>query len=395
MKKFIVLVLAMLFVLCPNTVYAEVLEYDVYVNHVKQPFVGKMGEELLLPISETYDLLGAKHTYDKKFDSDVYTFSDYVVECYREDMVAFSPSAYLGDVIEIDGVNYGNERLFDIDVATMTVDHDNKCVKFLTRGYLETILMNETNELNKLAPDLVLAINSILNTGVDMNFNVNTTLTSISTESAVSASNPYKRTFIKVDGSGYGALKDEVCDVVFNVKLDKNNRANTAGGFEMRILDDMLYIMDPSNKQWLDQRFDDELGVVSAMALTHEDTLFIATLREHLVKTNLENGDTAYSIRLNEEALANLPETSAYGNVIKAIEEEMSSEESRYDLSALDVRFVIGDNKIKVIHAEVLVNESKATTKVDMNIAVDIEFLNQGFKKDVVSPKADETTLAQ
>lgn len=130
MKKLIVLVLAMLFVLFPNTVYADVLDYDVYVNHVKQPFVGKMGEELLLPISETYDLLGAKHTYDKKFDTDVYTFSNYVVECYRDDKVAYTPSVYLGDITEIDGVDYGNDRLFDIDVATMMVDHDGKSVNF-------------------------------------------------------------------------------------------------------------------------------------------------------------------------------------------------------------------------------------------------------------------------
>lgn len=265
----------------------------------------------------------------------------------------------------------------------------------MTRGYLESILVNETSELNKTAPDLVGAINSLISTGTEMKFNINTILNSVDTESSVSASNPYKRTFIKVDGTGYGALKDESCDLVFNVKLDENNRIGRVDGFEMRILDDILYVMDPSNKKWLNQKFNNKLGVISTMALTHEDKFFIGTMRDYLVRTELENGDTAYSIKLDENTLAKLSETSAYGNVIRAIEEEMSSDESRYDLSALDVQFVIGDDKIKVIHTEVLANESKNTEHVGMNIAVDIEFLNQGLKKKVLSPKVEETSFVQ
>lgn len=395
MKKIIVVVLAMLFVLCPNTVYAEVLDYDVYINHVKQPFVGKMDEVLLLPLSETYDLLGAKHTYDKKFDADVYTFSNYVIESYREDKVVYSQGAHLGYLTEIDGLYYGDKSLFDIDVATMTVDHNNKRVAFLTRGYLEAILLNETNDLSKVEPELVGAIRNILNTGVEMNFNVNTTLTSVSKAPEPSAGDVYKRTFIKVDGSGYGALKDQICDVVFNVKLDKNKKSNTINNFEMRILDDVLYIMDPSDKKWLDQRVDNKLGVISTMALTKDNTLFISTLKNYLVKTVLESGELAYAIRLSDEELRGLAKTSPYANVIKAIEEEVSSDERCYELSALDIGFVLKDNEIQVIHGELLVNEKTATAKVGMNIAVDIEFTKQGIKKEVVSPKTKEATLLQ
>jgi len=386
MKKIIVLVIAMLFVLCPNTVYAETMTYDVYVNHVKQPFTGIMAEELLLPVKETYDLLGSKYSYDKKFDADVYKFADYVVEDYIEDRAIYASGAYLGEVIYVDGIRYGNKDIFDIEGVTIVVDVDNQSVQFFTKGYLETILIHETDELKKVSPDLVNAINTLLLSGTEMKFNVNTTFTSIPTDEDVSEKNTYERVFINVDGSGYGELKNQTCDIVFNVKLDKDNMARRVKGFEMRIVDEMLYVMDPTNKNWVQERFDEKLGEISALSLTHADTLFIATLREHLNKTVLENGKVNYSVMLDKEILEGFSNESAYGNIVTAIKEEMKNKNKNYDLLDLEISFVLDGDEMDVIHIEMVAKEIKSDGQVKMNIAVDLEFSNQGVEKKIVSP---------
>lgn len=143
-----------------------------------------------------YDVLGGKHTYDKKFDSDVYQFRNCTVEVYNDDHQAYTSGNYLRDVRIIDGLEYGDKDLFDIMDAAMIIDAENRIVIFLTRNYIEKILVTETDELEKTAPDLVRDINDLLCSGVEMRFNVNTIFTSVATDQAVSATNPYERTFV-------------------------------------------------------------------------------------------------------------------------------------------------------------------------------------------------------
>lgn len=386
MKKIIVLVIAVLFVMCPNTVYADSVPYDVYVNHVKQPFVGLMDEELLLPLRETYDLLGGKYSYDKKFKADVYQFSHCKIEDYMEDNVVYMSGNYLGEVYNIDGLRYGNPDLFDIRGVTVIVDEENHLVKFLTKDYLEKILTQETSKLEETAPDLVESINTLLSSSMSMNFNVNTTLTSIKKEEPVSASNTYKRTLVTVDGQAYAELKDEKCDVTFNVKLEKDRAVRLVRGFQMRVLDDMLYMMDPTNKKWMQERFDRELDEISALSLMHENTFFIATLKDYLNKTTLDNGKVNYSFKLNQEALESLSESSSYGNIMMAIQEEFRSNTSFYDLSALEVSFVLEGKDINIIHVEMLVKAKEERKETEINIAVDLEFFNQGLVQEIESP---------
>lgn len=385
MKKIIVLVIAMIFLLCPNTVYADTLVYDVYVNHVKQPFNGVMDEELLLPLKETYDLLGAKHSYDGKFNANVYQFNMRVVEEFIDDSIVCENGNYLGDVIEIDGIKYGGEDLFDITGVTMIVEEENQRVLFLTQGYLESILIKETDELRKTAPDLVSAINSQITSNRELNFNVNTTLTSVYTDRPVSAENPYKRTFVNVDGIGHGDLKNKICEFVFNVKLQNGNLIRQVRGFELRILDEVLYVMNPSNGEWLREGID-ALGQVSSLSISKENTLFIATLRENLSKNIMENGKVSYSVKLDQEALDAYSKESAYGNIISAIKAELEASNHNYELQSLDIRFVLDGELIDVIHLETLVKETKSNQEIDMNIAVDIEFSNQSVTKEIVVP---------
>lgn len=386
MKKIIVLVIAILLMMCPNTVYADAMTYDVYVNHVKQPFVGLMDEELILPLKETYDLLGGKYSYDQSFQANVYQFSHCKIEDYMEDDVVYMSGNYLGEVYDIDGIRYGNPDVFDIRGVTMIVDEENHTVKFLTKDYLETILTQETSKLNETAPELVESINTLLSSSMSMTFNVNTTLKSIKTDEPVSASNTYKRTLVTVDGQAYGELKNEKCDVTFNVKLDQNRAVRRVSGFQMRVLDDTLYMMDPTNKKWMQERFDRELDEVSALSLMHENTFFIATLTDYLNKTTLDNGKINYSFKLNQEALESLSESSPYGNVMMAIQEEFRSDTSTYDLSALEVSFVLEGKAIDIIHVEMLVKAKEEKKATEMNIAVDLEFINQGLVEEIIAP---------
>ena len=386
MKKIIVLIIAIIVVLCPSTAYAQSTEYDVYVNHIKQPFVGIMDEELLLPVKETYDLLGGKYTYDWENNVNVYQFKECVVEDYIDDHVVYMSGAYLGELETIGGIKFGASDLFDISSVTMMVDDENHRVNFLTRGYLEGILLKETRELSKVAPDLVNSINDLLMTTMDMTFNVNATFTSLATDVPVSSSNSYKRTLVNVDGQAYGDIQNTIFDATFNVKLDQNRSVRRVMGFEARILDDMLYAMEPMTKKWMKERLRYQLEEMSAMSLTQENTFFIATLRDYLQKNQSENGNVTYGIKLNEEELKSLDPQSPYGNIMLAIQEEMKKENSTYDLLGLEVSFHLDGEKIDILHTELLIKEVTDSKETEMNIAVDIEFVNQGEKKEVVSP---------
>jgi hypothetical protein len=386
MKKIIVLIIAIIVVLCPSTAYAQSTEYDVYVNHIKQPFVGIMDEQLLLPVKETYDLLGGKYTYDRENNVNVYQFKECVVEDYIDDHVVYMSGAYLGELETIGGIKFGASDLFDISSVTMMVDDENHRVNFLTRGYLEDLLLKETRELSKVAPDLVNSINDLLLTTVDMTFNVNATFTSLATDVPVSSSNSYKRTLVNVDGQAYGDIQNTIFDATFNVKLDQNRSVRRVMGFEARILDDMLYAMEPMTKKWMKERLRYQLEEMSAMSLTQENTFFIATLRDYLQKSQSENGNVTYGIKLNEEELKSLDPQSPYGNMMLAIQEEMKKENSTYDLQGLEVSFHLDGEKIDILHTELLIKEVTDSKETEMNIAVDIEFVNQGEKKEVVSP---------